>query len=121
MYQLCEFLGRFLPTVVPWLYIRERTVSVALFVRLALVISCILSMVLPNTMPFSNAAFRMAEITTLAFTNGWFATVVTMHLPNHVTGAADKSTASGCGVAAAYIGVVAGQWLSKLTKTLAGH
>lgn len=56
----------------------------------------------------------------LAFTNGWFSTVASVHLPGHVTGAAAKSVASSFGIAVGFLGIVAGQWSSRLVKLIFG-
>lgn len=115
---MLDFLGRYLPNVVPVLLFPESLLKWGIIARLFIVISFIVSMKFPNLVVFGAGWFHILSMALLAFTSGWFSTVAAVHLPGHVNGPTAKSRASTFGIAVGIIGVVVGQWTSKLLKVI---
>lgn len=72
----------------------------------------------PSVIILGDAWFHIVQMGFLAFTNGWLSTVATVHLPLHVNGPAARSRASALGIAMGFVGIVTGQWTSKLLKVI---
>lgn len=118
IFQLVDFIGRYLPNVIPTLLIHESQLKWFLIVRVLLIVAFVLSMKFPSTVILGDIWCHMVQMALLAFTNGWLSTVATIHLPGHVKAAEAKSRASALGIAVGFVGIVAGQWTSKLIKVL---
>ena len=67
---------------------------------------------------FRSATVQIIQIIIIGFSNGYLSTCAVIHLPSHVNGAASKARASSFGMSVGFLGIVAGQWTSKLIKLL---
>lgn len=115
-----DFVGRYLTTVLNFLLIKESTLAWLLAVRTSLVVTFILSMKYNSTVILSDNWFHILQMAILALSQGWLNTVAVIHLPAHVEGGAAKSRACTLGLSVAFLGIVSGQWSSKLIKVLWG-
>lgn len=109
VFQVCDLIARYLPTVLPILNVSSRVASVIIFSRFIFFATFIMSAKFVDTI-FTRFWFMVIEQILMTLTSGWMATVCFARMFESVEGGEAKARVASFALLCTFFGIAGGQW-----------